>query len=81
VRIPDRNPKQFFTDKPIFAGQRNGLITCSVCGWDCAGPRSNLKFAWNEHWRMNHSQEVAPVFIREAQQQQIIIPTGVRQVG
>lgn len=57
-------PDQFFVDNPLFPGQKNGLVTCSICGWDWAGTRSHLKFAWNEHYRMNHSQEAGAAFLR-----------------
>jgi hypothetical protein len=62
--IPDRNPPQFRVEKPLFRGAQNAVIRCSVeeCGWNACGPRDDLGKAWNEHYRMFHSQEVDKQF-------------------
>jgi hypothetical protein len=59
-------PKQFYIQQPIFEGARNAVIECQVegCDWTLTGPRNILKKAWNEHYRMYHSQEIGKVAIK-----------------
>lgn len=75
--IPDRNPKQFHIDKPIFRGALNAVIRCSVegCGWNAAGPKGELGKAWNEHYRLNHSQEVGVAQVDKQFRDRIWTPT------
>ena len=70
------NPPQYYIDKPIFRGQQNGLIDCQVreCDWSFAGPRPLLKEAWNEHYRMNHSEEIGVMHVHKEMRQQLWLP-------
>lgn len=55
------DPPQFFTEKPVFQGAKNTVVECNDCGWVWAGPRSYVRYAWNEHWRAEHSQHDEPI--------------------
>ena len=74
--MPD--PPQYLIDKPIFQGARNGVVSCQVgdCTWDFAGPRDTLKHAWNEHYRMNHSQDVGVVYVNQNLRQSLWLPAS-----
>jgi hypothetical protein len=76
--IPDRNPPQFRVEKPLFRGAQNAVIRCSVeeCGWNACGPRDDLGKAWNEHYRMHHSQEVGVVQVDKQFRDRIWTPTA-----
>lgn len=72
------NPPQYYIPKPIFQGQANGLIECQAegCSWDFAGPRDVLKEAWNQHYRINHSEEIGVVHIHKKLRAEIWLPTS-----
>jgi hypothetical protein len=70
------NPPQYAIEKPIFQGAQNAFVTCQVegCEWSLFGTRSTLKDAWNEHYRMNHSQEVGTVYINKELREDLWLP-------
>lgn len=72
-----QHPKQFYLSQPIFEGAQNAMIECQVgdCDWSLTGPRPILKKAWNEHYRMYHSQEVGRVAIKRLQRDELWLPT------
>lgn len=73
-----RQPKQYYIDKPIFQGARNGVIQCHAegCDWTFAGPRPLLKEAWNDHYRMNHAQEIGRAEIKPELRDTLWLPTA-----
>ena len=77
----DLNPPQYAVDKPIFQGAQTAVMRCQVdgCGWNACGPKSDLKHAWNEHYRMNHTQEVGVTLVDKQLRQEIWLPAGVRR--
>ena len=68
------NPKQYYISQPIFEGAQNAVIECGICDWHFAGPRPTLKEAWNEHYRMNHVQEVGIARIDRELRKSIWLP-------
>lgn len=70
-----KEPPQFYTEKPIFMGAKNAILNCAVEGCDFVfvGPRGMFQQAWNEHWRMNHSQEIGIAYTHLAQTPTIIV--------
>jgi hypothetical protein len=68
------NPPQYSITKPIFQGQRNAVLDCTLCDWSLAGPREVLGHAWNEHYRINHSQEIGVVNVHNHLRQTIWMP-------
>lgn len=75
-----KQPKQYYIDKPIFQGAQNSMIQCHVddCDWTFAGPRPILKEAWNDHYRMNHSQEIGKAEIKKDLRENLWLPTAFR---
>jgi hypothetical protein len=69
-----KEPKQYYISQPIFEGARNAVIECQACDWSLAGPRSTLKEAWNQHYRMYHSQETGVVEIKKNLRDQLWLP-------
>lgn len=84
MNLPDisgdrKQPKQFYIQQPIFEGARNAVIECKAegCMWTLAGPRPTLKKAWNEHYRMNHSQEIGRVEIKANLRNSLWLPLSL----
>lgn len=70
------NPPQYEIEKPIFQGAANAFIDCKIegCDWSLFGKREVLRHAWNEHYRMNHSQEIGVVQINRNLREQLWLP-------
>ena len=73
------DPPQFYIAKPIFEGAKNSVIECKLCGWHFGGPRPDLKEAWNEHYRMHHSQEVGEAHIHRQPREELWLPLSARR--
>jgi hypothetical protein len=75
LAMPD--PPQYRLEKPIFQGAQNAFIDCQVddCDWSFFGKRDTLKAAWNEHYRMNHSQQVGAVLVHKQLREPLWLPT------
>jgi hypothetical protein len=71
-----QHPKQYYLSQPIFEGARNATIECQSdgCLWTLTGPRHILKKAWNEHYRMYHSQEIGRVEIKQSLRDRLWLP-------
>lgn len=50
------NPFESLSDVVIDCGEEG-------CGWHAMGPRQEVKKAWDEHYRLYHSQQIGMVRI------------------